>query len=285
LAHLSQNLRDIGYPWIYIDFQRLDESHFEDLSALLFCLADWIARKFRTNVLPDVYWPRPRGAKDKMIDFLETEVLQHAEKPIVLMFDEVDRIFTRNYRTDFFSLIRFWHNNRSFEPVWEKLNLVLAYSTEAFMFIQDMNQSPFNVGEDYELVDFDRPQLAALNQRHNNPIHGNEMDKFVNLVGGHPYLVRKALYDLVVEQHSVDELIRNSCNDTGLFSDHLHRYLWRFHEAPHLCDAMKSVIHEHSCPTDELFYVLRSAGLVRGTERRNVVPRCGLYEQYFGRHL
>jgi len=285
LAHLSQHLRDIRYPWIYIDFQRLEESHFEDLSTLLFCLADWIARKFRTNVSPDVYWQRSRGPKDKIIDFLETEVLQQAETPVVLMFDEVDRVFNRNYRADFFSLIRFWHNNRSFDPVWEKLNLVLAYSTEAFMFIQDINQSPFNVGDDYELLDFDRLQLVALNQRHNNPIGVTEMEKFVDLFGGHPYLVRKALYDLVAGQHTVDELIKSACNDDGLFSDHLHRYLWRFHESPGLCDAMKSVIGTHSCPTDEFFYVLRSAGLVRGTDRHNVLPRCGLYDQYFGRHL
>jgi hypothetical protein len=285
-AHLYQYLKDNGRRVLYLDFQRLDESHFENLSSLLSYLANLIALKLNTNNQPTIYWQSPLGSKDKLSQFVEVEVLEKTDAPITLLIDEVDRVFNEDYRDDFFSLIRAWHGQRAYEPLWEKLNVGLAYSTEAFMFIRDLNQSPFNVGDAFELTDFNRVQIQELSRRHNHPVRDdNEMDKFVEIFGGHPYLVRKALYDLVVQKLPVDRLIGIACNEDGPFGDHLHRYLWRFDEDSDLRLAMQSVIRDHKCPRDDLFYRLQSAGLVKGTDRYNVSPRCGLYEQYFGRHL
>jgi hypothetical protein len=287
LARLYQHALDNNRQALYVDFQRLDGSHFQDINSLLVYLAILVARRFRTITEPREYWQTEFGPKDKLTFFLEEQVLVHAERPVVLLMDEVDRVFAEEaYRDDFFSLIRAWHNNRAFDPTWERLNLVLAYSTEAFMFIRDLNQSPFNVGDAYELVDFDRSQVEELDHRHGSPIgNGQAMDRFVTLFSGHPYLVRRALYELVDQGLTPDQLMERACNDDGPFSDHLHRYLWHFHENPGLRAAMRSAIREGVCPTDRLFYQLRSAGLVRGSHRNYVQSRCGLYEEYFGRHL
>jgi hypothetical protein len=285
-AQLYQHIRDKGRQALYLDFQRLDESHFQDLTSLLSYIGNLIALKLRTNNQPTAYWQNPLGPKDKLSQFIETEVLEKTETPITVLIDEVDRVFNEDYRDDFFSLIRAWHSQRAWDPLWQKLNVGLAYSTEAFMFIQDLNQSPFNVGQAFELMDFDPIQVHELNRRHSGPVRDDvEMDKFVDVFGGHPYLVRKALYDLIVQKFSVDRLLERVYNDDGPFGDHLRRYLWRFHENPDLRLAMTSVIRDRNCPTDDLFYRLRSAGLVKGADRYNVVPRCGLYERYFGRHL
>lgn len=285
-AHLYQYIRDKGGQALYLDFQRLDEGHFQDLSSLLYYIANLIAVKLKTNNQPNAYWQSSLGSKDKLSQFIESEMLEKVDAPIVLLIDEVDRIFSEDYRDDFFSLVRSWHNARAYEPLWDKLNIGLAYSTEAFMFIRDLNQSPFNIGEAFELIDFDRAQIQELNRRHNGPVSDdNEMDTFVDVFGGHPYLVRKALYELVVQKLSVNHLIGSAFNDDGPFGDHLRRYLWRFDEDPDLRSAMTAVIRIHSCSKDDLFHRLRSAGLVKGANRYDVVPRCGLYERYFGRHL
>jgi hypothetical protein len=286
LARLYQYAQDNNYQALYIDLQRLDDSYFQDINSLLMYFANLVELRFRTNIGPGEYWRSDFGPKDKLTFFLEEEVLIDAERPVVLLLDEVDRVFAETYRDDFFSLIRAWHNNRAFDPTWDRLNLVLAYSTEAYMFIRDLNQSPFNVGSAYELVDFDRSQVEELDHRHGSPIgNGQAMDRFVTLFSGHPYLVRRALYELVDQGLTPDQLMERACNDDGPFSDHLHRYLWHFHENPGLRAAMRSAIREGVCPTDRLFYQLRSAGLVQGPHRNSVQSRCGLYEEYFGRHL
>jgi hypothetical protein len=287
LARLHQHARDENRPVLYIDFQRLDNHHFRDIETLLRYLADFVAYKLKTNESPDRYWQTPLGPKDKLTDFLSYEVLEHVATPLVLLMDEVDRVFAfEHYRDDFFSLIRSWHNDRAFDPLWGRLNLVLAYSTEAFLFITDLNQSPFNVGNAFELDDFDRTQVEELNRRHGSPVKTTqEMDDVMELLQGHPFLLRKALYALVVQELTVGQLIDRACDDDGPFSDHLHRHLWQFDAQPELRAAMGSVIRDQSCPTDRLFYQLRSAGLVGGSDRNNVLPRCGLYTRYFGRHL
>ena len=46
--------------------------------------------------------------------------------------DEVDKLFLAPFASDFFGLVRSWHNSRSTEPdgPWNKLTVVIAYATE-----------------------------------------------------------------------------------------------------------------------------------------------------------
>ncbi|MBI3330029.1 MAG: AAA-like domain-containing protein [Nitrospinae bacterium] len=70
---------------------------------------------------------------------------------------------------NFFGLLRHWHTKRAFEPLWKKLNLVLAYSTDQRQAIRDPNQSPFNVGIKIELRDFSFDEVWKLNRRYGRP--------------------------------------------------------------------------------------------------------------------
>lgn len=287
LARLYQCARDHQQPSLYIDFQSLDMQQFQSLDTLLLALARLIAARLKTTQSPEMYWQTPFSAKDKLSLFVTEQVLDRATTPLVLLLDEVDRVFSfAEYRDDFFSLIRYWHGQRAIEPCWDKLNIILSYSSEAFMFITDLNQSPFNVGYEFALADFDRAQVEELNRRHGSPLKtAQDMDRMMDLCHGHPYLTRKVLYDLVRQGATVDSVINNAINDDGSFADHLHRYLWWFDVHSELREAMKAAIRGESCATDEVFYQLRSAGLIRGTSRQDVIARCGLYANYFGRHL
>ena len=214
-------------------------------------------------------------------------ILEKDNLPLVFIMDEVDRLFRFPYRDDFFSLIRVWHETRAYDEIFNKLNLVLAYSTEAFLFIQDAS-SPFNVGSRIELEDFDRSQVEDLNLRHSQPARDDsEIDSLTSLVGGHPYLVRKALYELVTRDWTVNHLIdvNVALADDGPFGEHLRSHLWHLYKSPELGIAMKEVLHNNTCSNDQFFYRLRSAGLVQGHSRYSAFPRCGLYERYFGSHL
>jgi hypothetical protein len=118
--------------------------------------------------------------------------------------DEVDRVFDTNFRNDFFGMLRSWHNSRAIYSSLDTLDLVLVTSTEPYQLIDDLNQSPFNVGQIIELEDFTPEQVAELNRRHNFPFDANSLQQLLRLLGGHPYLVRKALY-LVASDKSLQQ--------------------------------------------------------------------------------
>jgi hypothetical protein len=293
LARLVQHAIDKNYPFFYMDFQELDNRYLSSLDTFLHYFASRIATDLDTNQKQDYYWKEEkklsRGSKDRLTDFLSKEVLEHLTTyPFTLFLDEVDLLFACDWRSDFFSLIRSWHNKRAMPhlKVWKKLNIVLTYSTAASFFITDLNQSPFNVGTDFSLSDFDRTEVEQLNYKHGSPVKTTEeIDSIMRLLQGHPFLVRKALYALAVQQLTVEEVLKGACDDDGPFSEHLRHYLLQLDQNQEQRMAMKSVIQNHTCPTDDLFYQLRSSGLVVGPSRTNVQPRCELYRQYFQMHL
>ena len=285
LARLYQHARDAGHPVVYIDFQRLDEGQLGSLDALTHHIADLIALKQKTNQGSRPYWDLPLGPSTKLTHFLEEEVLPHLEKPIVLLMDEVDRLFAYEYRSDFFGLLRSWHNNRAFDESWNRLNLVLAISTESNLLIADHNQSPFNVGYRVDASDFTSEQMRAANDKHGSPVKPHEMSDFERLLQGQPFLVRSALYELVSRKWDFAHLLARAYDDDGPFRDHLRRYLLMLNARPDLRAAMKDVIQYGKCATDAAFYGLRAMGLVVGHSRLNTSPRCGLYSRYLGDRL
>src|SRR5580658_1753707 len=286
LARLFQHARDKKLPAVYIDFQILDKRQFSDLDTLLLYLARLIATKLKPNRQPSVYWESDLGAKDKLTEFIAAEILDPLDKPLVLLFDEVDRVFQfAEYRSDFFGLIRSWHNARARDPLWQRLNLVLAYSTEARELIQDGNQSPFNVGEVYTTADFDAAQVRRLNERHGSPVKEKHMNALMKLLAGHPFLIRKALYEMAAARKDFQALLGCAYDDDGPFGDHLKYYMWWVGNRPGAQTALKDAIRTGVCASDPLFHSLRAAGLVTGHSRLHVKPRCALYAKYLGDRL
>jgi Cdc6-like AAA superfamily ATPase len=148
------HVRTPQYIIVDFNFQLLDEQHLENLERLLRYLADALHERLRLATSADVIWQRPVGSKEKLTSFIRDHVLLPARMPVVVVMDEVDRVFTRPYQHDFFGLLRSWHDERARDALWEKLTLIPAYSTDPRQAIRDLNQSPFNVGYKIDLRDF-----------------------------------------------------------------------------------------------------------------------------------
>jgi hypothetical protein len=217
-------------------------------------------------------------------------LLAQAESPLVLALDEVDRVFQYpNIATHFFPLIRSWHEEANNLELWEQLRLVVVHSTEDYGSL-DINQSPFNVGLPVPLAEWTSQQVKDLAQRHsldgNLQIGSEGLVPLLAKVGGHPYLVRLALYKLATEQITLDELLQDAATDAGIYSQHLRHHLTTLKEHPELANALEKVVNAtEPVPLDTMqAYKLHSMGLIeqRGNQ---VTPRCQLYRQYFREHL
>jgi hypothetical protein len=272
---------------VYLDFQTFDEPQLASLHSVLLMLARRIARTLKTTLQPDDVWDSDLlGEKASFAEFLFRAVLDGSSSPVVLILDEVDRLFDRSYRGDFFAAVRGWHNNRATEEAWDNLHLVLGHATDPALWIEDLNQSPFNVGDRLRLGDFNSDQVADLNGRHGNPLRSSEeIAGLMELVGGHPYLVRQALYVLAAERWSLPRLREEACKDTGPFGDHLRRHLWALLQSERLRAVVLRIAKGEGCDDEGLFQRLSASGLVAGETCSTARLRCALYQQYFSRHL
>lgn len=288
LARGLHQARRRGVRIVFTDLQTLNTTQLDSADTLFQALAAAIALQLDLDMGIKRSWDPDLGANMNLEMFVRRQVLSAFPEPFVWGIDEADRLFGRAYTDDVFGLFRSWHNRRSLDPTgpWSRLTLAIAYATEAHLFITDINQSPFNVGTRIALTDFTLAEVAELNTRYGSPLSTpDDVERFYSLFNGQPYLVRCGLDTLLRNGIDLAALERQADDDDGPFGDHLRRLRISLIQDPELAEAMQTVMASGDCPTPELFYRLRSAGLLSGEWGRVVRVRCRLYTSYLARYL
>ena len=284
LIRTKAKAETLGKRVAYLDFQLFDRAALTEADRFYRQFCEWLTEELELENRVAEYWQSPLGNSQRCTRYMSRHLLKTLASPLVLAMDEVESVFDTEFRSDFFGMLRSWHNNRATTPIWKQLDLVLVTSTEPYQLIANLNQSPFNVGQVIELSDFDRGQMADLNQRHGSPLGLAQSHQLMELLAGHPYLVRRGLYLVASRQLTVAELFAQATADRGPFGDHLRYHLFRMNDKPELVQGLLEVIRQQRCPDERVFFRLRGAGLVR-REGQTVLPRCQLYADYFREHL
>jgi DNA-binding SARP family transcriptional activator len=288
LARSLQLARQRGTLVAVTDFKGLSLVQVASSDSLLFALAESLADQLQLETAPDAVWKPERAWNVNFERYLRRHVLGQIDAPLVWGLDGVDRLFHIPFHTEVFALFRSWHDQRALDPAgpWQQVTLAMAYATEAHLFIRDLNLSPFNVGTRLTLEDFTRHQVAELNRRYGSPLQEPpEMDCYFALVGGHPYLVRQGLRAMATRRIDLRALEAQVERDGDLFGEHLRRMLHCFNQDAELCSALHAVLEGEPCPSEESFYRLRSAGVLRGESPSEASLRCQLYRRYLEKHL
>jgi hypothetical protein len=286
MARILQRGTALGYRSIPLSFQLADSKVFTDLDRFLQWFCAVVALELQ---LPDrlaEFWNGIFGSKVSCKSYFERYLLANTPEPLVLGLDEVDRVLQYPELTaDFFGLLRAWHEEAKNREIWRKLRLVVVHSTEVYVPM-DINQSPFNVGLPIELPEFKSEQVQDLALRHGLAWGTTEIEELMAMVGGHPYLVRLALYYIARREITLAQLLEKAPTDGGLYSDHLRRHLWNLSQHPELAAALYKVVTADRAIQLESIpgFKLHSMGLVN-LQGNEVTPRCNLYRQYFRTRL
>ena len=268
----------------FLDFQLFDKAAVMNGDIFFRRFCSCLSEVLELDDQVEEYWELPLGNVYHCTRYVKGHILRQVDEPLVLAMDEVDSLFEAEFRSEFFGMLRAWHGSRARDPLWRNLDLALVTSTEPYQLIENLNQSPFNVGEVIELADFNQSQIRDLNKRHSSPLNPEDESKLMNLLNGHPYLVRRALYLVASERLTATELFARATDDRGPFGDHLRYHLFRLHDKKKLIQALQQIIRTNNCPDELIFFRLQGAGLVR-RDGRKIVPRCSLYADYFREHL
>jgi serine/threonine-protein kinase len=271
-----------GNQVAHLYFQEADSDVFSELDSFLQWFCASIAAELNLDDNLDQYWQGVLGSKNKCTKYFQRYLLTVLDVPLVLGLDEVDLIFQYpKIASDFFGLLRAWHEKAKNEDVWKKLRLVIVHSKEVYIPL-NINQSPFNVGLPIELPELTLLQIADLVNRHQLNWQKAEVEQLMTLTGGHPYLVRQALYQVARGRIDLEKLLQLAPTEEGIYGDHLRRQLRYLKEDVEMLEAFKELVCSDRPLQLEshVAFKLRSMGLVK-FQGNQVVPMCSLYYQYF----
>ena len=283
LARGLHEARQTGSAVALTDFQAFSSEQFESSSALFLAIAASLALQLNIDVDPASQWRPHLGPGTNLEQFVRKHILGAFEEPLVWGMDGVDQLFTHTCSNELFGLLRSWHNRRAMDPAgpWMRLTVVLAYATEAALFIADQSQSPFNVGVQIALTDFTVQQVKELNARCGRPlITDSEVEEIYSLLQGHPFLTRRALQALSSGEYTVATLVACATSADGPFAKDLRKLATPHLADEELCQSLRKIVNGEQCGNRLSFYRLRSGGLVRGEWGVHEEIRCPLYREY-----
>lgn len=286
MLRIFNHATEHGYRAISLNLQSAGGQVFSSLDTFLHWFCSRVTRKLNlVDRLPD-FWKGVVGSNDKCTDYFEIYLLPQLHVPLTLCLDEVDELFKYPaIASDFFGLLRAWHEESKINPVWRNLRLVITHSKEVYIPL-NINQSPFNVGVPIELPQLSREQVTELVQRHGLNWSMAEVEQLMEMVGGHPYLVRVGLYHIAKGEISLERLLQVAPTEEWLYGEHLRRHWLNLEDNADLIGAIRQVVLNHT-PVQlgaAKAFKLRSMGLVQ-FQGNFVVPLCGLYQLYFKEQL
>ena len=289
MARVLAHARQLGYRTVFLNLQQIDRASLTDLDSFLrsFCLM--LSRQLKLESQLDDYWDDFLGSKSNCTIYLEDYLQAHHNSPLVIALDRVEELFFHPIiAAEFFAMLRYWHEKATFgdteSKLWQNLRLILVYSTEEYLPLKT-NHSPFNVGFVHKLPFFTLLQVEELGARHQLDLSLKQIEQLMELVAGHPYLVRLGFYHLAQQTVTWEELLQTAATDTGIYYNHLHQHLASLQGEPDLAAAYKEVLKANQ-PIEleqQLAFKLHCLGLVN-LQGCVVSPSCQLYTDYF-RHL
>jgi hypothetical protein len=276
---------------VYIDLRSVERSILTTLDKFLRWLCLMVSRQLKVENQLNTYWDTEiLGSNDNCTVYFEEYLLASIKGALVLGLDEVDRIFPyTEIIEDFLGMLRSWHEKGKISRHWKQFHLVIAHSTEVYIPL-DMNQSPFNAGIPIELGEFNQEQVTTLAHLHQLNWNKTQIENLMEMIGGHPYLVRLAMYEISSLNVTLDQLLQEAATEAGIYSNHLRRHLKTLQQNTPETQALKQAFKEVVTSADPVeldsmqIYKLHSMGLVRRLDN-HVLPRCQLYREYFRRVL
>ncbi len=283
--------RENNYHTVRLNLQQADNTVFTHLDRFLRWICANIAHQLNKVPRLDDYWDEELGSKVSCTAYLQGYILESLDNPLVLAIDEVNHLFEYGQiAQEFLPLLRFWHEEGNNIDIWQNLRLIIVHSTEIYIPLK-FQQSPFNVGIPLQLPEFSLEQVQALGKCHflSSIIDDEEnepLKDLMKMVGGHPYLIRLALYHLYQDKITMKQLLEEAATPTGIYHHHLQNHLITLQKNTDLAAGFTKVIQAKKPIQLEtiIAYKLASMGLVK-LEGNQVFPSCKLYVLYFSSFL
>ena len=235
-------------------------------------------------------WSKYKPPGKNCTDYLEEHIFKKiAQKPKTLLIDGIDYILGKPTQTDFLLVLRTW-NERKMKRVdrtpiiWP--SVAIAYSTEPYPDAKFKGSPLQNVGTPIELSEFSPESILNLAKIYGLNWEFNDVSQLMKLIGGHPMLVQRALYEIGQGKISLSELEAKATEINSPFSDRLLKLLEVLQAPGHeqLQACFQKLLAGERCRDAFAIFQLNKIGLIKfdGNEAK---VSCELYRRFFQEYL
>jgi hypothetical protein len=282
LIRCSQFARKKGYKVIFFDLQNLGVETISNSDLFTSYLIEQISIQLNLDFDKVQAELGASHSFSKFDMFLGRFVLGATKSKIIIAFDEADRLLQYQNMFHFFSLCRSWDTRMSVDKQYEKLTIVTASTTNPYNFISDyFGESPFNIGLNVRLKDFDENQILKLSEMFSVEKRQIDFNEFSKLLGGHPFLSYKAFELMSTEAYSWHEFTEIVSSPKSPFYDHLNFLFGILLREKNLRDAFYEILKNRAPHDHEAINKLDQLGLITKFHSHKPKLRCGLYKEYF----
>jgi len=283
LMRLRQEAKNLGLHIISVDFRgQFELKNLQDLGTLLNAICSIASDSLSVENNLEDFWKENSSSdiKQNTHNYFKY-LLVNTTTSIVLMMDEIN-LLTGNQEVafEFFSLLESWHRNSKESDVWERLKIVLAYSTEVYYKLEN---SLFNRSCKINLQDFTLQEIEFLRDLYNlNSIwQTGDTRKLYNLLGGHPYLIHKAIYEIADQKLTVSQFIDEALIKR-YYADYLNTELIYLIEHSQKGEVFRDILDQKKIHRNKYLICenLRDIGLIKGNFP-NYQSRNNLYTKFF----
>jgi transcriptional regulator with XRE-family HTH domain len=286
MARILAQAREQDYLTVTLSLRLADESIFLSLERFLKWFCACVSQSLGLPNRLAEQWDEIFGNNYNAISYFENHILASIDRPLVMALDDIDCVFKREkIASDFLGLLRAMHEKAKYgdghSEAWQRLRIIVVHSTEVYIALNS-NQSPFNVGLSIDLPEFTQSQVLNLAQRHQLNWDHPAVDYLMNYVGGHPSLIRQALYSIARNEISLTELVGTSSFADHIYGGCLGRLWGDLQQQPALLSAFSQVVKasEPVQVDSTQGFLLKSLGLIHFQDGMGT-PSCQLCIQYF----
>jgi transcriptional regulator with XRE-family HTH domain len=286
MARILATAREQSYLTVTLNLRLADEGIFLSLKRFLQWFCACVSQSLGLPNRLEEQWDEIFGNNYNAISYFEKYILASIDRPLVMALDDIDCIFKhQKIASDFLGLLRAMHEKAKYgdghSETWQRLRIIVIHSTEVYIALNS-NQSPFNVGLSVDLPEFTPSQVLDLAQRHQLNWDNSAVDYLMDYVGGHPSLIRQALYSITRNEISLTELVGTSSFANHIYGDCLGRLWGYLQQQPVLLSAFSQIIKaSEPVKIDSIQgFLLKSLGLIYFQDGLGT-PSSQLCIQYF----
>jgi hypothetical protein len=287
ITKILHQATQLQYGTVLLSFQLADRSVFSNLDRFLKWFCAVLSEELGLPNQVDVGWKDLLSCNYNTTAYLQNYILATLQHPLVLALDNTDRVFEHaEIASDFCNLLRNWHDQAMrgarHSRVWQNLRLIIAHSTEVYSSL-DVNTSPLaGVGMVVELPDLNAVQVLQFAQQYSLSWSLTDVERLMNWVEGHPYLVQLAINAAKRQQISLDEMLQSAYTEAGIYSSPLRQLFTDLAQSPEMMEIFKPlVLTDRAVELKSVqAFKLQSMGLIK-LNGNLAQPRCLLYRKYF----
>ncbi|MEO0759667.1 MAG: AAA-like domain-containing protein [Cyanobacteria bacterium J06648_16] len=272
---------------VILNLKLADSNLLQDLGQFLRWFCSAVTHSLgRTD---DEHWQPLLGESFNCTAYFQA-LLSDLTGPLILALDDVDVLLRAPaIATDFFNLIRAWHELAHYgddrSHVWQRLRLLIVHTNEVYLSDWE-TPLPLGLGTVVDVPNFSQTQTVDLTHRYGLDRPEAVAEKLTHFLNGKPNLTQLALHHLQTHQLAIDTLTSSYLSPDSIFAEHLLYYLSRLQQHPDLLDSFQQVVQADQpviLPPLQA-YKLSRLGLIMG-QGQMALPQCHLYRVYFSHVL